>query len=62
MGSGSKETKTARPKLRLTEEVEQADVQGDSGDGMAIELKGHVEAMMQRHCFFVAALQILKML
>lgn len=37
MGSGSKERTTARPKLRLTE---QADVpQGDSGDGIALELK-----------------------
>ena len=38
MGSGSKEIKTARPKLGLTKlQAEQADVpQGDSGDGMAL--------------------------
>ena len=33
MGSESKERKTTRPKLRLTE---QAGVEGDSGDGMAL--------------------------
>ncbi|KAL9963044.1 hypothetical protein ACROYT_G032207 [Oculina patagonica] len=32
MGRGSKEMKTPRPKLRLTEEVEQADLRGESGD------------------------------
>ena len=38
MGSGSKEIKTVRPKLLLTQlQAEQADVlQGDSGDGMAL--------------------------
>ena len=36
MGSESKERKTTRPKLRLTEQVEQAGVEGDSGDGMAL--------------------------
>ena len=61
MGSGSKEGKTARPKLRLTDEAEQADVQGDSGDGMALELKGHVKAMIdadisskEQHFLFIA--------
>ena len=45
MGSGSKEIKTARPKLRLTE---QADVpQGDSGDGMALKsLNSYVNTML----------------
>lgn len=57
MGSGSKERKTARPKLRLTE---QADVpQGDSGDGMALELKqpcqDHVaDIISKKQQFFIA--------
>lgn len=41
MGSESKERKTTRPKLRL---AEQAGVEGDSGDGMALirtKLEGH---------------------
>lgn len=36
MGSESKERKTTRPKLRLAEHAEQAGVEGDSGDGMAL--------------------------
>lgn len=44
MGSESKERKTTRPKLRLAEQAEQAGVEGDSGDGMALirtKLEGH---------------------
>ena len=42
MGSVSNERKTARPKLRLTEQAEQADVEGDSGDGMALFFVFHL--------------------
>ena len=56
MGSGSKERKTAKPKLRLTE---QADVpQGDSGDGMSLQLKQpsqqHItEIVSKKRQFFI---------
>ena len=36
MGRGSKERKMARPKLRLTEEIKQADQEEESGDGMKL--------------------------
>lgn len=59
MGSGSKERKTAKPKLRLTEQAEQADVpQGDSGDGMSLQLKQpsqqHItEIVSKKRQFFI---------